>query len=676
MKFNYRFFLLIQALSLAPISASAGADELTAPRFGNWGFDLAGQNLKVKPGDDFYEYANGTALEKTEIPPDRVRYGNFDALSKLSEERVHLILDEAVKKPDPATAKIAAFYAAYMDTEQAERLGAQPIQPDLDAIRSAGSREALAAALSRVDGMHRGLFFMGISPDPKNPTRYGVFLGSGGLGLPDKDYYLKDSFAEMKKKYQAYVVQMLRLIGWPEPEKQAVEILAYETRLAEASWARTELRDRDKTYNPMTPEELLAYAPGYDFSAMLKAGKLTSVKKLIIGDNTAFPKKAKIFAETPLETLKAWAAFGVADSSASLLSKAFVNAQFEFRAKTLAGQPELPVRWKLAVNATNEVLGEEVGKIYVARYFPAESKRQMLDLVTNLKKSLAQRIDQLHWMGDETKKAAQEKLAKLGVKIGYPDQFKDFSAYQVAADDLVGNMRRSDLFEWQLDLDRLDQPVDRTEWSMPPQKVNAYYSPSMNEIVFPAAILQPPFFDPQADPAVNYGGIGGVIGHEITHGFDDQGRKSDGDGALKEWWTKEDAAKFDQLAGKFGAQYDATEILPGEKINGKLTMGENIADLGGVNLALTAYRMSLAGKPAPVIDGLTGEQRFFLGWAQLWRQKMRKEALIKLMHTDTHSPSMARVNVVLPNVDAWYEAFGIKPGDARYLKPEDRVVIW
>jgi putative endopeptidase len=581
-----------------------------------------------------------------------------------------------VKKPEAATAKIAAFYAAYMDTEQAERLGAQPIQPDLDAIRSAGSREALAAALSRVDGMHRGLFFMGISPDPKNPTRYGVFLGSGGLGLPDKDYYLKDSFAEMKKKYQAYVVQMLRLIGWPEPEKQAVEILAYETRLAEASWARTELRDRDKTYNPMTPEELLAYAPGYDFSAMLKAGKLTSVKKLIIGDNTAFPKKAKIFAETPLETLKAWAAFGVADSSASLLSKAFVNAQFEFRAKTLAGQPELPVRWKLAVNATNEVLGEEVGKIYVARYFPAESKRQMLDLVTNLKKSLAQRIDQLHWMGDETKKAAQEKLAKLGVKIGYPDQFKDFSAYQVAADDLVGNMRRSDLFEWQLDLDRLDQPVDRTEWSMPPQKVNAYYSPSMNEIVFPAAILQPPFFDPQADPAVNYGGIGGVIGHEITHGFDDQGRKSDGDGALKEWWTKEDAAKFDQLAGKFGAQYDATEILPGEKINGKLTMGENIADLGGVNLALTAYRMSLAGKPAPVIDGLTGEQRFFLGWAQLWRQKMRKEALIKLMHTDTHSPSMARVNVVLPNVDAWYEAFGIKPGDARYLKPEDRVVIW
>jgi putative endopeptidase len=546
----------------------------------------------------------------------------------------------------------------------------------LEEIKAAATPGELVSILAKPDGIHRGLFGAGIGPDAKDPTRYKVSVGSGGLGLPDKNYYLKPAFAAIKAKYETYVVTLLTLIGWPEAEARAKEIVAYETRLAEVSWERADLRDRDKTYNPMTPVELAAFADGYEISRLLEARGLSSVDRVVVTDKTAFPQKAKVFSDTSLETLKAWAAFGVADASASLLSKPFVDAQFDFRAKTLSGQPEPLARWKRAVAATNEALGEDVGKVYVARYFPAESKRQMLELVGNVRKVLARRIDQLDWMDDPTKKAAQDKLAKFSVKIGYPDEFMDYSAYQVSADDLHGNMRRAYRFGWQRDLDRLDEPVDRKEWGMPPQKVNAYYNSTMNEIVFPAAILQPPFFDPDADPAVNYGGIGGVIGHEISHGFDDQGRKSNGDGVLKDWWTSEDAARFNQRSEKLGAQYEATEILPGQKINGKLTMGENIGDLGGINLALDAYRASLDGKPAPVLDGLTGDQRVFLGWAQVWRQKIREEALVKQLNTDPHSPATARVNLVLRNVDAWYDAFNVQPGDKLYLKPEDRVRIW
>ncbi|BCU79198.1 M13-type metalloendopeptidase [Luteolibacter sp. LG18] len=647
-----------------------------AQRFGTWGFDLSGRNAEVKPGDDFYEYANGKFVERTEIPPDRVRFGNFDALSILSEARVKDILEGSAKKPEPATAKIAAFYAAYLDEEKANSLGAKPIEVDLAEVKAVATREALAAVLAKPGGFHRGLFGVGIGPDSKDPEHYRVSAGSGGLGLPDKDYYLKENFAEIKAKYEAYVVTMLKLIDWPEAEARAKEVVAFETRLAEVSWERAELRDRDKTYNPVTPEELAALAEGYDFRGVLETCGLSGVKRVVVSDKPVFPKKAKVFAETPLDVLKAWAAFGVADTAAAYLSKPFVDAQFGFRAKTLAGQPEQQARWKRAVAATNEALGEEVGKVYVARYFPAESKAKMLELVANVRKVLAVRIDKLDWMGDETKKAAQDKLAKLSVKIGYPDQFRDYSAYEVKPDDLCGNIRRAGLFEWKRDLDRLDKTVDRKEWGMPPQRVNAYYNATMNEIVFPAAILQPPFFDPDADPAVNYGGIGGVIGHEISHGFDDQGRKSNGDGVLKDWWTAEDAAKFDERARQLGAQYESMEVLPGEKINGKLTMGENIGDMGGINLALAAYRASLGGKPAPVLDGLTGDQRVFLGWAQVWRQKIRKEALVKQLHTDPHSPAVARVNLVMRNVDAWYEAFDIQPGDKLYVKPEDRVRIW
>ncbi|WP_367872773.1 M13 family metallopeptidase [Luteolibacter sp. Populi] len=671
-----RLSCLIPALCLSAATLSAEPVALVAERFGSWGFDLSGRNLEVKPGDDFYAYANGKFVERTVIPQDRVRFGNFDALTLLSEARVRGILEEAVKTPTPATAKIAAFYAAYMDEARAASLGAKPIEPDLAEIKAAATREELSSFLDKPDGLHRGLFGAGIGPDPKDPTRYRVSMGSGGLGLPDKDYYSKPSFAAIKAKYEAYVAAILTLTGWPEAETRAKEIVAYETLLAEASWARSELRNRDKTYNPMTPAELTAFADGYDYPGLLKTRGLAAVEKIVVSDKSAFPVKAKLFAETPLETLKAWAAFGVADAAAPFLSPPFVDAHFDFRAKTLSGQPEPLARWKRAVAATNDALGEEVGKVYVARYFPAESKRQMLELVANVRKVLALRIDKLDWMGEETKKAAQEKLAKFNVKIGYPDRFRDYSAFQVAPDDLLGNIRRGSRFGWQRNLDRLDQPVDRKEWGMPPQKVNAYYNSTMNEIVFPAAILQPPFFDPQADPAVNYGGIGGVIGHEISHGFDDQGRKSNGDGVLKDWWTAEDAANFDKRAEQLGVQYSTPEILPGEHIDGKLTMGENIGDMGGISLALAAYRASLDGKPAPVLDGLSGDQRVFLGWAQVWRQKIREEALIKQLHTDPHSPAVARVNLVLRNIDAWYDAFNIQPGDKLYVAPEDRVRIW
>jgi len=676
MKRLSRFSQLLPLLCFAATPLSAEPETLAAKRFGTWGFELAGRNLEVKPGDDFFEYANGKSVERMEIPPDRARFGNFDALGLLSEQRVRALLEEAAKDPAAATSKIAAFYAAYMDLDRAASLGTKPIEPDLEEIKATASRDELISILAKPDGFHGGLFGTGIGPDPKDPTRYSVSMGSGGLGLPDKDYYLKPSFAAIKKKYEAYITTLLTLIGWPEPAARAEEIVAFETLLAEASWERAEMRNRDKTYNPMTPAELAAFAPGYDFAKLLEVGGLSKVEKLVVADKSAFPKKAEIFAATPLETLKAWAVFGLADASAPFLSPPFVDAHFEFRAKTLSGQPQPLDRWKQAVAATNGALGEEVGKIYVARYFPAESKLKMLELVANVRKVLAVRIDKLEWMGAETKKAAQEKLAKISVKIGYPDVFRDYSGYQVAADDLHGNIRRSNSYEWQREVDRLDQPVDRREWGMPPQKVNAYYNPSMNEIVFPAAILQPPFFDPEADPAINYGSIGGVIGHEITHGFDDQGRKSNSDGVLQDWWTAEDGEKFEQRAAKLGAQYDATEILPGEKINGQLTMGENIADQGGVNLGLDAYRAFLDGKPAPVIDGTTGEQRVFYGWAQLWRQKIRQEALIKQIHTDPHSPASARVNLVLRNIDAWYDAFDIRPDNKLYLKPEDRVRIW
>ncbi len=672
---------LVALFPFAGASEGGAGTVIEARRYGTWGFDTAGMDTSVKPGDSFFRYANGKYMDALEIPADRTRYGSFDMLRELSENRLKAMVEEyaADKSLSPTSdqGKIAALYNSFMDEARIEQLDAAPLQSDLTAIKALKTRSDFARYMGTTQGRFGGSFFGGyVFADAKDPQINALYMFQGGLSLPDRDYYLKENFAEQKAKYEAYVTTLLRNIGWANPEQTAKEIVALETRIAEASWTRIESRDDDKTYNPMTPAELAAYAPGFDFAAWLDGASLGRAEKIIVAQNTAFPKIAKIFSETPVETLRAWQAFKLTDQAAPMLSRRFADAAFEFRNKTLSGQPEQRPRWKRAVSFAEGSMGEALGRDYVERYFPPESKAKMDKLVADLRQAMANRINGLEWMSAETKVKALEKLEKFRVKIGYPTKWEDYSSLQVDATDLYGNAQRAGQFAWLDNAEKLGKPVDREEWGMTPQTVNAYYSSTGNEIVFPAAILQPPFFDPDADPAVNYGGIGGVIGHEIGHGFDDQGRKSDGDGYLREWWTTEDAAKFEAQAARLGAQYDTFEPLPGSKVQGQLTMGENIGDLAGVTLALEAYRLSLDGKPAPVIDGLTGEQRVFLGWAQVWRGKYRDAAMRQQVVSDPHSPPEFRVVGPLQNIDAWYEAFGVKEGDKYYVKPEDRVRIW
>jgi putative endopeptidase len=659
----------------APVPAADVAD----PKYGTWGFDVSGMDTSVKPGDDFFNYANGKWAERTQIPPDRVRFGNFDKLTVLSENRAHAIdIDAAAGRlTDKDAAKIGAAYAAFMNEALADRLGAKPIQPELAQIRAVKTKPQFTALMAKANSTgFTTVFPVGIGIDAKSPMKYAVHTANGGLGLPDRDYYLQPSFAEKKAKYQAYVQEMLTLAGWPRPAENAKAVVDFEARLADASWTRVQRRDRDKTYNPATPAELDALAPGIGWTRYLAAADLPGVTRVIVTTNTAFPKVAKIYAETPLETLKAWQAFHLADGAAPYLSKPFVDAHFAFRDKELAGQPEQQPRWKRAVAFTNGVIGESVGRVYVARYFPPQAKAKMDALVGDIQTALRARIQKLPWMGEQTRAKALEKLAKFTVKIGYPSKWRDYSKLVLKPDDLYGDAQRAGAFEWRRQVARLNRPVDKTEWGMTPQTVNAYYNASNNEIVFPAAILAPPFFDPNGDTAINYGGIGGVIGHETSHGFDDQGRKSDGNGVLTDWWTAEDAAKFKAQTDRLDKQYSAFSPLPGEHVIGQLTMGENIGDMGGVSLALDAYHASLHGKPAPVIDGLTGDQRVFLGWGQVWREKIRDETLRQRLHTDPHSPAVYRVNGTIRNIDGWYSAFDVKPGDKLYVAPEDRVRIW
>jgi len=471
---------------------------------------------------------------------------------------------------------------------------------------------------------------------------------------------------------------MLTMAGWDDLHGSAQAILDFETKLAEAHWTRAESRDRDKTYNPMTPAALADFAPGFDWQAYLDAGGVGRVAKFVVAQNTAMPKVAALFAKTPLATLRAWQAFNVVDEAAPLLSARFVDAHFEFHDKFMNGLTEPRSRTKRAAAFVEAAMGEAVGREYVAKYFPPEAKAKADELVADIKAAMRGRIERLEWMSAETKSKALAKLAKFTVKIGYPQKWRDYSMLIVDRGDLFGNAERARRFGYEYRVGKLGRRVDKLEWGMTPQTVNAYYNDTQNEIVFPAAILQPPFFDPNADAAINYGGIGAVIGHEITHGFDDQGRKSDGDGRLTDWWTKEDAKKFEAQATRLGAQYEAFDFpaAPGSHIIGRMTMGENIADLGGVLLALDAYHLHLGGKPAPTLDGFTGEQRVFLGWAQVWRSLTRDAALKQQLATDPHSPGTVRAFAPLRNVDAWYDAFDVKPGDKNYLKPEERVRIW
>jgi len=667
-------------LSTGAASAQTlSAADLASPRFGTWGVDLSGRATAVKPGEDFFRFANGTYLDQLEIPADRSTFGNFHALRDLSERRTAALVSSLAAGPggDADAARIGAFYKSFMDEARVDALAATPLKRDLDLIRAANDRDDLAGVMGRAPkSFHTAIFGLYIYADAKAPEAYGVYLRQAGLGLPDRDYYLQPQFAEQKAKYELYVAQVLGLAGWPDAQAAAKAIVAFETNIAQVSWTRAEQRDRDKTHNAMTLAELEAAAPGFAWRRFLGEAGVANRPHLIVGEDTAIPKIAALYAATPLETLKAWTAFGLADNAAPYLARSFADARFEFRNKVLSGQPEQRERWKRGVSALEMGMGEAVGRLYVEQYFPPDAKAKMDALVAELKLAMGRRLDRADWMSAETKAQARDKLSKFTVKIGFPSKWRNYSSLDVREDDLYGNVERAVAHSWAYDVDRVDGPVDREEWGMTPQTVNAYYSPTMNEIVFPAAILQPPFFDPDADPAVNYGAIGAVIGHEITHGFDDQGRKSDGDGRLREWWTAEDAAKFESQAERLGAQYSAYEPLPGSKLNGKLTMGENVADLGGLLMAIDAYHSSLNGQPAPVIDGLTGEQRLFLAFAQVWRQKYRDEALRQQVVAGPHSPAEFRVNGVVRNIDAWYQAFDIKPGDPMYVAPEARVRIW
>ena len=664
--------------------AGSGAGDNTstvAPHFGTWGFDIAGMDPSVKPGDDFNRYANGKAVDAIVIPNDRSRYGSFDILRELSDNRLQaLVLKEASRtdlKAGSDDYKIAALYKAYMDTARIEALDAKPMAADLAAVRAIKTHEDAARFMgASVDGFGSSFFGLRVEPDDKDPDRYSLTIGQRGIGLPDRDYYLKDRFADKRAAYQAYVGKMLGMAGWTDPDASAKAVVDLETQIATVHWTRIESRDSDKTYNPMSVTELEAYAPGFPWQIWLNAAGARGATRVVLGQNTAIQKIAKIFADTPVETLQAWEAYHGVDESASLLSKRFTDASFDFHGHSMQGTPEERARDKRAVSFTERTLGEALGRAYVAEYFPPESKAQMEHLVGDLRAAMRVRIQNLTWMSPETKVKAVEKLDKFGVKIGYPDKWRDYSGLKVSADDLYGDARATRVFEWNYRMSRLNKPVDRTEWGMTPQTVNAYYTPTGNEIVFPAAILQPPFFDPKGDMAVNYGAIGGVIGHEMGHGFDDQGRKYDGTGKLTDWWTAEDARKFQIEADKLGVEYDAFEILPGVHVQGKLTMGENIGDLNGSTLALAAYHAYLAGKPAPVLDGFTGDQRIYLGWAQVWREKARDDAYKNLVTTDPHSPGPFRAVGPLRNEDGWYAAFDIKPGDKEYIAPADRVRMW
>lgn len=661
--------------------AQSAAVKKGQPQLGEWGFDTTGMDLTVKPGDNFFLYANGNWLKRTEIPADQSVYGAFNALRDESDKRVRLIVEDLAKKQWPAGTdeqKIADYYNSYLDVAAIEKAGTTALDADLARIDAAKTYEDVARLMGEPGLNIRGPVGYGVGLDQKNPDRYLVAVSQSGLGLPDRDLYLKDDARSKKLRtaYIGYIGQMLSLDGDADAAAKAGLIFDFETQIANLQWDRVKNRNRDLTYNLKSFAELEALAPGFPWKAAMQATGLKDVKEVNVVQPDAVAALAKLFSETPIDTLKAYMKFHQISGSAAVLPARFDQANFAFYGKLLSGQPEQRQRWQRGVASLAGALGESVGKIYVAKYFPPEYKAQMQELVKNLRTAYGNRIQKLTWMSAETKKEALGKLKAFRPKIGFPDEWRDYSALTIKAGDAYGNAKAADIFDVQRDIKRINDKTDRGEWGMTPQTVNAYYNPVFNEIVFPAAILQPPFFDPFADPAVNYGGIGGVIGHEMGHGFDDQGAKSDAKGVLRSWWKTEDEAAFKKLTASLSDRYSSYQPLPGLNLNGKLSLGEDIGDNGGLSVAYEAYKLSLKGKPAPVINGFTGDQRFFLGWAQVWRTKYREERLRLQIQTDPHSPGEFRVRGVVPNVDAWYKAFNVQPTDKAYLTPEQRVKIW
>jgi putative endopeptidase len=649
---------------------SQPAEAPAQKHFGSWGVDLTGMDKAAKPGDDFDQFVNGAWKARTEIPSDQPGTGVGTELRDRIQEQIRSLIDQA-----PRDGQLGGMYRSFMDEATVERLDDKPLQENLERVAAIADKDTFTRYMGETNGTFgSALFGVGIGPDPAHPTINTLFIGQAGIGLPDRDYYLSPNFKPQLDAYRAYVERLLTMLRYPQPAKAADDVLAFETSVAKVSWAAADRRDIDKAINPMSIADLQTFAPGLNWDAFLTASEISRRDHAIVGEKSAIKDIAALYAQTPLETLKAWETFHVADQASPYLSKRFVDSQFTF-SKTLTGVDILRARWRRGVQLIDGTLGELLGRAYVATYFPPSSKAKMTDLVANLKTAMGVRIGALDWMSADTKKAALEKLSKMDVMVGYPDKWRDYSALKIDPADLYGNVERSGRFDWQYQIEDIGKPVDRKKWGMTPQTVNAYNAGLENEIVFPAGILQPPYFDPDADPAVNYGAIGAIIGHEISHGFDDQGRKIDATGAVHDWWTKEDAERFRAQAQRFGAQYDSYEPVPGMHINGQLTMGENLADLAGVLIAYDAYHTALNGRTASVVDGFTGDQRFFLGYGQAWRAKQRADAIRQQIASNPHSPAHFRVIGPLRNVDAWYSAFDVTNGKY-YLPPADRVRIW
>ena len=659
-----------------PAAEKQQAQQLTS------GIVLENFDKSARPQDDLNQYVNGAWMDKTEIPDDRSSVGSFFDLRERNQERLHNIIEKSANMNAAAGTnerKVGDFFNAYMDVETLNELGAKPIQSDLESINALDSYESVAEYFAHMSRMSTSIpFGFYVYPDAKDPQTNAMYVSQSGLGLPDREYYLsdEDKFKEFRTAYVEYISDVMEMAGVDNAKAAAERVLELETKLAEAQWTRVESRNADKTYNKMTASEVDELLGSFDFARYLKAADLNDVDNMIVSQPSYFEKLGEMFTDVDLQTWKDYLSFKVINDAASILSEDFSDRRFAFYGTTLRGIPEQEPRWKRGVDATNSVLGEVLGQVYVKEYFPPEAKEKMEGLIENLRAAYADSIQDLDWMTDETKEKALEKLAKFDPKVGYPNEWRDYSDLDISSTDLVGNYKAYAEFNYNEEIEKIGGPVDEEDWGMTPQTVNAYYSPVRNEIVFPAGILQPPFFDMNAEMAVNYGGIGAVIGHEMGHGFDDQGSKYDGEGNLNSWWTDADREAFDKRGKALSAQYSAYEPIEGVNINGDLTLGENIGDLAGLTIAYKAYMKSLDGEQAPVMDGFTGPQRVFIGWAQVWRGKYREDAIRQQVLSDPHSPAEYRVNGTVVNVPAFYEAFDVKPGDELYVAPENRVTIW
>jgi putative endopeptidase len=647
------------------------------------GIDKSTFDTSIRPQDDLFQYVNGTWLEETEIPADKSSYGSFHILYDENQIRLREIIEDAAKQENKTSGsdvqKVGDFYASYMDSAKIEELGLQPLEAELERIENVQSWDGLAELFAhhRIIGVQRPFTYW-VDQDDKNSEEYVLFFNQSGLGLPDRDYYFTEGekFDDIRTKYVEYLTKILELADNNNASDIANKIMEMEIALAENHWTRVENRDSEKTYNKFAVNKLSGLSPAFNWLLFFDNAGLAKAENVIVRQPSYLASFSNIFSKYSLEEWKNYSKVKLISANATRLSTDFVDASFDFYGKTLRGTEVNRPRWKRAVAAVDGSLGEILGKVYVEKYFKPEAKERMVKLVDNLKLSMADRIDKLEWMSAETKVEALAKLNKFNAKIGYPNKWKDYSKLVVKSDELVLNTMRSAEVEYRRNMDKLGKPIDREEWGMTPQTVNAYYNPSMNEVVFPAAILQPPFFNMKADDAVNYGGIGAVIGHEITHGFDDQGRKYDGNGNMREWWTEEDGLRFDERAQVVIDQYNEFVPIDTLHINGELTLGENIADIGGLTVSYNAYQLSLNGKEAPVLNGFTGNQRVFIGWAQAWRFKGRDEYLRNQVLTDPHSYPKYRVIGVMNNMPEFYAAFDVNEGDGHYLPENERVKIW